>query len=170
MSEPQSLKNPNPAVKAGLFALVVVLAYLGYAFWSDEARNREIASTKDPARLAYLLLDYADESSKSSVKRELDEIQVSFHLGEQSVSTDEVEFLEKAKVVLGHFFASFPDAGSIVVVGVVTTTDVRGQKSEENVFLLRMSSRQAGSVVWDNVQPANLPSLAERYIKSPAYN
>ncbi len=79
-----------------LVAIICIAAWFCYAAWSDSSRNNEIETTKDPARLAYLLLDYRDEEYKSSATETNNEITVKFNLGEYSGGS-EITLLDESR-------------------------------------------------------------------------
>jgi hypothetical protein len=158
-------ENSNHNRKIVLAIFVGVVVWFGYAAWSDSSRNSEIEITQDPARLAYLVLDYRDKDYKSSATESGNEITVKFNLGKYSAGS-EITFLDEARYVYEKFFNNFKSK-NITIVGEATFRDIKGNESDGKAFQIKFTPSQASSINWKNVQYLDLPRLAQEYWKAP---
>ena len=157
-------QNMNNKLTIFLVIIASIVAFFGYAGWSDSSRNREIEATHDAARLAYLLLDYSDGNYKSLVISNSDEITITFNLGEYSAGS-EITFLDEAKYVYSKFFNTFKDK-NITIIGNAIFTGIKGNKSKDKAFLIKVTSGEAKTINWENVEYQNLPSIVSSYWKN----
>ena len=139
---------------------------IGYAACSDSSRNSEIEVTQDPARLAYLLLDFRDASYKSSATEAGDGITVKFNLGKYSV-TSEVAFLDQVKYVSGKFNNNFKEQKPDHRRPKPRSSTSKATSLSGRPFKSSSPRPQASSINWSNVQYFDLPQLAQEYWKVP---
>jgi Asp-tRNA(Asn)/Glu-tRNA(Gln) amidotransferase A subunit family amidase len=163
MTDETKKSNANKKI---VNAIVIGIALcIAYALWSDDSRNTELKATKDPARLAYLVLDYRDEDFKSSATEFGNEITVKFNLGKYSPAS-EITFLDEARYIYQSFSNNFKNK-DVTVVGTASFIDVKGNESRDNAFEISFTSDQAKTINWSNVKYGDLPQLAQKYWKSP---
>ncbi len=164
--------NPPSKLRAGCgVVLAIVIGILVVAYRKDEQRNKELAATADPARIAYLILDYVDEGTKSSATKIGDHVTVEFRIDPWSLtgSTARSHFLSSAKQLFRDYFSRLPEVNRVTIVGTGPFKDIKGNESRGRALEIEMTRQAASDVQWDNISTNNLPRIATDFWQHPSF-
>lgn len=162
-------------MKQSIGCLIIIIAlaiYLAPSCFRDSSRNRELAKTKDPSRLVYLLLDYIAADAKSSVSKDVNgNITIRFRIDPWALTagTAKTQFLNHTKEIVPLIFERVTDARSIHLIASGELVDVRGNETRNDVLKIQFSKSTARSILWDNVNLDSLPQISDAYWEHPSF-
>ena len=170
------MKNTNSPVSntqmgcGVLLAIFIVVLFVAYC--KDEHRNTELGTTKDPARIAYLNLDYVDEGTKSSVTKTGDHVTVEFRIDPWTLTggTARSHFLNSAKGLFRDYFSRLPDVHRVTIVGTGSFTNIKGNESRGKALEIELTREAASDIQWDKVNSDNLPRIANKFWQHPSFD
>ncbi len=160
-------------MKRTIAALVLVAAFVFFAqaYRQDTRRNHELETATDPARIAYLVLDYTDAGAQSTAFLDGGSVVVQYNLDPWFVSADSARtaFLLQAQELIPLLFNHIASASAVVVAASVGFSDIRGHQLRGKALEMRFSRLNADRINWRYVRKEDLPRIADAYWEHPGF-
>lgn len=165
-------KTLSDAKKGAIVLVAIVSFFIIKAGISDSNRNAELKTTKDPERIAYLLLDYGNEKAKSAVKQHGNNIEIKYQIDSWSITPAfaQDQFLFKSHHLSETFFNKFPQLEQLTIIATSAFMDQKGNEFRNDAFKLIIDSHNAKGINWDNMPHSNLANVANNYWVHPAFH